>query len=124
GIAMADTLEGHHEVGLENFGQALKLVGDHPAPYLLGKIYSNMAGACWFLKRPQEGIRHLEKAISYYERTEHKSSAALGYNNLGINLVLTGQWDRAQEALEPALSIANEVDNGGIELPMILDSLG
>jgi len=124
GIAMADTLEGHHEAGLENFEQALKLVGDHQAPYLLGKIYSNMAGACWFLKRPQEGIRHLEKAISYYERTEHKSSAALGYNNLGINLMLVGEWARAQEALERALSLASETDERGAQIPMILDSLG
>jgi hypothetical protein len=54
-----------------------------------------MAGACWFLKKPQEGIRYLEKAIGYYERTDHKASAAEGYNNLGINLVLIGQWDRS-----------------------------
>ncbi|HYJ47185.1 MAG TPA: tetratricopeptide repeat protein, partial [Pyrinomonadaceae bacterium] len=124
GIAMADTLEGNHEAGLENFEQALKLVGDHPAPYLLGKIYSNMAGACWFLKRAQEGIRYLEKAIGYYERTEHKSSAALGYNNLGINLILVGDWERAHEALERALSLASETDERGAQIPMILDSLG
>jgi transcriptional regulator with PAS, ATPase and Fis domain/Tfp pilus assembly protein PilF len=124
GIAMADTLEGHYEAGLENFEQALKLTGDHPAPYLLGKIYSNMAGACWFLKRPQEGIRYLEKAIGYYERTEHKASAALGYNNLGINLILVGEWNRAQQALERALELASEVDERSAQVPMILDSLG
>ncbi|HEX8844151.1 MAG TPA: sigma 54-interacting transcriptional regulator [Pyrinomonadaceae bacterium] len=124
GIAMADTLEGHYEDGLENFEQALKLTGDHPASYLLGKIYSNMAGACWFLKRPQEGIRYLEKAIGYYERTEHKASAALGYNNLGINLMLVGDWKRAQDALERALSLASEIDERSAQIPMILDSLG
>jgi transcriptional regulator with GAF, ATPase, and Fis domain/tetratricopeptide (TPR) repeat protein len=124
GIAMADTLEGHYEAGLENFEQVLKLVGDHPASYLLGKIYSNMAGACWFLKRPQEGIRYLEKAIGYYERTEHKASAALGYNNLGINLILVGEWHRAQDALERSLSLASEIDERSAQVPMILDSLG
>ena len=66
---------------------------------MLGRTYANMAGACWFLKRPQEGIDYLKKAITYYERTDHKTNAADGYNNLGINLVLIGQWDRAQEAL-------------------------
>src|ERR671914_815445 len=121
---MADTLEGHHGAGLENFEQALKLVGDHPAPYLLGKIYSNMAGACWFLKRPQEGIRYLEKAIGYYERTDHKASAADGYNNLGINLTLIGQWGKAQQALERALALASEADERAEKVPMILDSLG
>ena len=124
GLAIADIQEGNYEAALENFNQAINLVGDHPASYMLGRLYSNMAGACWFLKRPQEGIRYLEKAIGYYERTDHKASAAEGYNNLGINLVLIGQWDRAQEALERALSIANDLDTHGAELPMILDSLG
>jgi DNA-binding NtrC family response regulator/tetratricopeptide (TPR) repeat protein len=124
GLGSADIQEGLHEQSLENFGQALKLAGDHPASFLLGRIYSNMAGACWFLKRPQEGIRYLEKAIGYYERTDHKKSAANAYNNLGMNLVLIGHWDRGQEALERALSLATEADDQGAALPMILDSLG
>ena len=124
GAGMADIHEGNYEECLENFQQALKLIGDHPAAHLLGRIYANMAGACWFLKRPQEGIDYLKKAITYYERTDHKTNAADGYNNLGINLILIGQWDRAQEALERALSLATEVDERGAKVPMILDSLG
>jgi len=124
GLAAADVHEGLYEQSLENFGQALKLIGDHPASFLLGRIYANMAGACWFLKRPQEGIHHLEKAIGYYERTDHKNNAADGYNNLGVNLVLIGQWDRAQEAFERALALATEADDRGAEIPMVLDSLG
>jgi tetratricopeptide (TPR) repeat protein len=124
GLGTADIHEGQLESALENYDQAIKLVGDHAATLLLGRIYANMAGACWFLKRPHEGIRYLEKAIDYYERTDHKASAADGYNNLGINLVLIGQWDRAQQALERALSLATEVDDRGAEVPMILDSLG
>ncbi|HEV2882324.1 MAG TPA: sigma 54-interacting transcriptional regulator [Pyrinomonadaceae bacterium] len=123
GIALAEVYEGNYEPALEHFGQALKLVGDHPAPYLLGKLYTNMAGVCWFLKRPHDGIKYLETAISYYERTEHKANAADGYNNLGIHLILVGQWDRAQEALERALTLASETDKRG-EQTMILDSLG
>ncbi len=124
GLALTDVHEGQYEAALDNFDQAIKLAGDHPASFLLGKIYSNMAGACWFLKRPLEGIRYLERAIDYYERTDHKNNAADAYNNLGINLVLIGQWDRAQDALERALSIATEADDHGAEVPMILDSLG
>jgi DNA-binding NtrC family response regulator/tetratricopeptide (TPR) repeat protein len=124
GIALADMQEGDYEASIENQQQALKLIGDHPASYMLGRIYSNMAGACWFLKRPQEGIRYLEKAISYYERTDHKGSAANGYNNLGINLILIGQWGRAQQALERALALASEADERNEKVPMILDSLG
>jgi hydrogenase-4 transcriptional activator len=124
GRALAELFEGNYEPALAEFEQALKLVGDRPASYLLGKIYTNMAGACWFLKRPHDGIRYLEQAISYYERTEHKANATDGYNNLGITLILVGDWDRAQEALEHALSLASEVDRQGAKVPMILDSLG
>jgi len=124
GMGLSEVYEGNYESGLENFEQALKLIGDRPAAHLLGRIYANMAGACWFLKRPQEGIDHLKKAITYYERTDHKTNAADGYNNLGINLILIGQWDRAQEALDRALSLAKEVDERGAKVPMILDSLG
>lgn len=124
GVGVADIQEGHYEAGLDNLEQALKLIGDRPAAYVLGRTYANMAGACWFLKRPQEGIDYLKKAITYYERTDHKTNAADGYNNLGINLILIGQWDRAQEALERAYSLAREVDERGAKVPMILDSLG
>jgi hydrogenase-4 transcriptional activator len=124
GIAMADMLEGNYEGALGNYEQCLKLVGDYPAPYLLGKIYNNMAGACWFLKRPQEGIRNLEKSISYYERTEHKANASDGYNNLGINLILLGDWKRAQAALERALQLASEINENNPKLSAPLDSLG
>src|SRR5215218_9317101 len=124
GVGVADIHEGNYEAGLENLEQALKLIGDRPAAYMLGRTYANMAGACWFLKRPQEGIDHLKKAITYYERTDHKANAADGYNNLGINLILIGHWDRAQEALERALTLATEVDERGAKVPMILDSLG
>ena len=124
GAGVADIHEGNYEAGLENLEQALKLIGDRPAAYVLGRTYANMAGACWFLKRPQEGIDYLKKAITYYERTDHKTNAADGYNNLGINLILIGQWDRAQEALERAFSLATEVDERGAKVPMILDSLG
>lgn len=124
GISLAQVQEGDYETALENLQQALKLVGDHPASYTLGRIYSNMAGVCWFLKRPQEGIRYLEKGIAYYERTDHKATAADGYNNLGINLILIGQWGKAQEALQRALELATEADERAEKVPMILDSLG
>src|SRR5215204_3899314 len=124
GVGVADILEGNYASGLENLEQALKLIGDRPAAYVLGRTYANMAGACWFLKRPQDGIDYLKKAITYYERTDHKTNAADGYNNLGINLILIGQGDRAREALERAYSLAMEVDERGAKVPMILDSLG
>lgn len=124
GLGRADVDEGQYKSSLENYEQVLKLVGEHQATFLLGKIYSNMAGACWFLKQPQDGIKYLEKAIGYYERTDHKNNAATAYNNLGINLVLMGQWERAQQALERALAMVIDIDERADNVPMIMDSLG
>jgi DNA-binding NtrC family response regulator/tetratricopeptide (TPR) repeat protein len=124
GLAMANVQEGLYEPAIENFEQAANLVGAHPAPYFLGKIYNNLAGAYWFLKRPHDGIRALEKAVSYCESTEHKDVAATGYNNLGINLMLTGEWPRAHTALKRALEISLEIDNHGKHSAVIFDSLG
>ncbi len=122
GLAMADLYEAKYESCLENFQQALQLVGDRPAPFIQGKIYSDMAGVLWFLKRPHEGIACLEKSINYFERTEHKSNAASCYNNLGINRMLLGHWELAQEAFETAIKLANAVDENDKQSSMILDS--
>ncbi|HMH43007.1 MAG TPA: sigma 54-interacting transcriptional regulator [Pyrinomonadaceae bacterium] len=124
GIALSDHGEGQHEPALEKFEQALKLIGDHQATFLLGKIYSNMAGVCFHLKRPHEGISYLEKAVDYYEHSDHQMMAAIAYNNLGINLTLVGQWDRAQEVLQHALDLIVQVNDQDEKVPMALDSLG
>ena len=124
GLALANVFEGQWEAGLENLEHARSLIGDHPATYLLGKIHTNMAGACWFLKRPQEGIGYLEKAVGYYEHTEHKANAMDGYNNLGETLMLVGEWERAQQALLRALELANQIDKRPAAAATVLDSLG
>jgi DNA-binding NtrC family response regulator/tetratricopeptide (TPR) repeat protein len=124
GLGMADAHEGAWEKTLENFEQAIQLIGDKPAPFMLGKLYSNAAAAYWWLKRPHEGIRALEKAIAYNERTEHKDNAATAYNNLGINLLLTGEWDRAQAAFKRALELVMEMDEHHGPAAMVFDSMG
>ncbi|MGB8510792.1 MAG: tetratricopeptide repeat protein, partial [Pyrinomonadaceae bacterium] len=124
GLAMTDIQEGYYEDSIANFEQAIQLVGERPAPYLLGKIYNNLAGAYWFLKRPHDGIRSLEKGVNCYERTEHKDNASIGYNNLGINLMLVGEWSRAHTALKRALDLSLQIDGEGRHASMIYDSLG
>nr|MBA2341755.1 tetratricopeptide repeat protein [Pyrinomonadaceae bacterium] len=123
-VALSDFYESDYDSSIAHYEQAIKLVGDRPAHYLLGKLYGNMAGICSFVKRPEDSIRYLEKSVSYYERTEHKESAAAAFNNLGINLVLVGDWPRAQAALEQALALATKVNTWSDQVAMILDTLG
>ncbi|HEX8556938.1 MAG TPA: sigma 54-interacting transcriptional regulator [Pyrinomonadaceae bacterium] len=124
GLGMADAHEGQWEKTLENFEQAIQLIGERPAPFMLGKIYTNAAAAYWWLQRPHEGIRALEKAVAYNERTEHKDNAVNAYNNLGINLMMIGEWDRAQSALKRALELVMELDEHAGSAAVVYDSLG
>jgi hydrogenase-4 transcriptional activator len=124
GMALADHKEGQNDSALENFTHALKLIGDHPATFILGKIYSNMAGVCWHMKRAKDGIAYLEKAIEYYEHSDHQMMAAIAHNNLGLNLMLVGQWERAHESFNRSLSLITEINDQDEKIPMALDSLG
>src|SRR6185369_11792556 len=53
-----------------------------------------------------------------------KANAADGYNNLGMNLILVGEWSRAQDAFNRALALTSEIDEQNAKVPMVLDSLG
>jgi DNA-binding NtrC family response regulator/tetratricopeptide (TPR) repeat protein len=123
-LALVELFEGEYEPAHEHLEQVLNLVGSHPASHLLGMTYINLAAICWFLKRGREGVSHIKKAIGYYETTEHKTNAVAAYNNLGIHLMLTGEWREAEEALQKALELANGLNARNAKLPMILDSMG
>ncbi|HEY0427283.1 MAG TPA: sigma 54-interacting transcriptional regulator [Pyrinomonadaceae bacterium] len=121
-IAATYHQEGNSEKSLEYFQQGIKIVGSRSASFLLGKIYSDMSGAYWFLRRPQEGIACLEKSIKFFEQTEHKIHSIAAYNNLGINLMLLGDWTKAESVIKRALELAFETNH--VHLAGILDSLG
>lgn len=121
-IAGTYNLEGNSEKSLEYFQLAIKIIGTRSAPFLLGKIYSDMSGAYWFLRRPQDGIACLEKSIEFFDRTEHKIQSIAAYNNLGINLMLLGEWSKAEGVIKRALELAIEVNH--VHIAGILDSLG
>ena len=121
-IASSYHLAGNSEKSLEFFDLAVKIVGDRSAPFLLGKIYSDISGAYWFLRRPQDGIACLEKSIEFFEQTEHKIQATAAYNNLGLHLTMLGEWNKAENAYNRALELATAANHDHVA--GILDSLG
>src|SRR2546423_15199430 len=48
----------------------------------------------------------------------------MAHNNLGSNLMITGQWDRAEEAFERSLTLLRAANEREENIPMALDSLG
>ncbi len=121
-IATSYYQEGSSEKSLEYFQLAVQIIGERSAPFLLGKIYSDMSGAYCLLHRPQEGIACLEKSIKFFEQTEHKLNSVIAYNNLGMNLMVLGDWTRAEAMMKRALDLAIEANH--VHVAGILDSLG
>ena len=121
-IALSYHQEGNSEKSLEYFQLGIQMIGDRSAPFMLGKLYTDMSGAYWFLRRPQDGIECLEKSIGFFDQTEHVLNSIIAYNNLGINLVLVGDWPRAEQMIKQALDLA--IDTNHVHIAGILDSLG
>jgi DNA-binding NtrC family response regulator/tetratricopeptide (TPR) repeat protein len=121
-IAISHQQEGNSERALEYFDLGIQIIGDRSAPFMLGKLYTDMQGSYWFLRRPQDGIECLEKSIRFFDQTEHVLNSVIAYNNLGINLMLIGDWARAEEMITRSLDLAKSTNHAHIA--GILDSLG
>src|SRR5687768_10395456 len=70
-IANSYHQEGDSQRSIENFELGINIIGGNSAPFMLGKLYTDMSGAYWFLRRPQDGIECLEKSIEFFHQTEH-----------------------------------------------------
>lgn len=121
-IANSYHQEGNSEKALVNFELGIKIIGSNSAPFMLGKLYTDMSGAYWFLRRPKDGIACLEKSIEFFERTEHALNSVIAYNNLGINLMLIGEWSKAELMIRRALEIGEKQQH--VHVAGIYDSLG
>ena len=70
-----------------------------------GPTYANMAVRL-LVSETTAGRHRLPQEGNYLLRAyRSQNECADGYNNLGINLILIGQWDRAQEAFERAFAL-------------------
>ena len=114
--------EGNSEKAIEYYESGINIISGNSAPFMLGKLYTDMSGAYWFLRRPQDGIDCLEKSIAFFDQTEHVLNSVIAYNNLGINLMLIGDWTKAEQMITKALDLAER--QGHSHAAGILDSLG
>lgn len=121
-IANSFHQEGNSEKSLENFELGINIIGENSAPFMLGKLYTDMSGAYWFLGRSRDGIACLEKSIEFFDRTDHALNSVIAYNNIGMNLTLIGEWDRAEQMYHRALNIAERENY--VHVSGIYDSLG
>jgi len=121
-IANSYHQEGNSEKSLQNFDLGVNIIGENAAPFMLGKLYTDMSGAYWFLRRPQDGIACLEKSIEFFDQTDHALNSVIAYNNMGMNLVLVGEWKKAETMFNRAIEIAER--ESYVHVAGIYDSLG
>src|SRR4029079_1723644 len=121
-MALSYHQEGNSEKSIEYFELGIQIIGDRSAPFMLGKIYTELSGAYWFLRKPQEGVACLEKSIKFFDQTEHVLNSVIAYNNLGINLMLIGEWNKAEKMINRALEIG--LKENYVHVAGIYDSLG
>ncbi len=121
-IANSYHQEGNSEKSIESFELGINIIGANSAPFMLGRLYTDLSGAYWFLRRPKDGIQCLEKSIHFFDQTEHALTKVIAYNNLGLHLVLIGEWPRAQQMIERALEIAQRENY--VHVAGIYESLG
>ncbi len=121
-IANSYHQEGNSQKSIENFDLGVNIIGENSAPFMLGKLYTDMSGAYWFLRRPQDGIACLEKSIEFFDQTEHALNQVVAYNNLGIHLTHIGDWEKAEAMIMRALDIGEK--EGYVHVAGIYDSLG
>jgi hydrogenase-4 transcriptional activator len=121
-MAVGHLREGNADKSIELTRFAIKIVGDRQAPFLLGKLYSGISVGYSALFQPEEGIRHLKKALTYFESTGDRFHTAAAYNNLGTNLILNGEWQKAEEILDRAVELGSEIDH--VHLSTFLSTRG
>jgi len=121
-IANSYHQEGNSERSLENFELGINIIAENSAPFMLGKLYTDMSGAYWFLRRPQDGVACLEKSIEFFDQTDHALNSVIAYNNMGMNLMLIGDWSKSEAMYKKALEIAERENY--THVAGIYDSLG
>lgn len=114
--------DGNNQKAIELFQQAVKIIGDRSATYLLGKILSDLSIAHSAAFRPQDGLEGLKKAIGIFEKIGQKFELVIANYNLGISFLLSGDWIKAEETLNRTLDLAFEINHP--HLALILTSLG
>jgi len=121
-MALARLNEKEHKKSLDYFELATKIAKETAAPLLMGDVYSDMSLAHLALSQSKEGASDGEKALGLLAKTEDKARTMVAKTKLSANLLVLGDWARAEELLTESLEFAVETEHK--YLPKIYNLLG
>ncbi|NNE98453.1 MAG: sigma 54-interacting transcriptional regulator, partial [Pyrinomonadaceae bacterium] len=121
-MARARLDEGDHKSSFDYFELATKIAKEGSAPILMGKVYSGMSLAHLALSQPKDGAFCGEKAVGLLSKTEDRSQETIAKANLAANLLILGDWAKAEELLMESRDFAAKTSHE--YLPKIYNSLG
>lgn len=107
-FGMVAHYEGDFAEAKLHYRRALKMVEGSREHRLLGSLQMDLANTLFFEERgsADQIIELYESAISNFKVLSNYDAMAVCYNNLGDCLLRFGMWERASEALESAIQIA------------------
>ena len=114
-LAGAHRLMGKYDEALDAFDEAGRILAANGQndPYSLSSLYNNKGLVYQDKKDFAQAAAHFEKALELMPRTEeNKAEVATALNNLAMAAWNCGEREKAEKALDEAISIFKDLDGG------------
>lgn len=128
-LGLVDMHEGEYDSAVGHFANSEMIIKDGPDYFVLGSVYLNSAVVESWQKYSGKASQQLERAYDYFTHAKHQKMIAHVSTNLGMCLINSGDWVRAEEVLSRGVEIsrrfsetrltANTLDN--VALLMVLE---
>lgn len=110
-LALVDNMEGRREESKNDCLLGMELLDKEGAELnvqdrlILGKLLTNLAFIDTEEGNIHKAVKNYELAIDHWTYVEDKNFLALAYNNLADALLLIGDWERAESAIQSAIRL-------------------
>ncbi|HUK90368.1 MAG TPA: sigma 54-interacting transcriptional regulator, partial [Blastocatellia bacterium] len=103
-IGYINAFEGNYRNALHSLKQALTIIGDRNEHDLRGRAYMYLAIAYDNMGSPDRALSSWEICIESFRQAGNLLYQAINENNMAVKLIWTGEWARAEELANSAIS--------------------
>lgn len=111
GLSHICIAEGDYASGQNYLSQALELIHEDDEPFLYGHICINLAVTSLLQEEGSvsERVKLLERAATIFRRLGNDNFLVRAYTNLGYQLLLIGELERAEETLRRTIEVGSRI---------------